>query len=780
MGMSALRRVPTYFLAVVVALVLFALSSGNASAVLTTTSPSFSPTIDYSLCNGLPDNFPIASIQGPNPYPGGCSPDDLTPGGNPDITSLLSIPLGDINFAPQTMILTQSSDFLIAGDAAFVDGTLMGGISNTVSLGLTTSPCDNTLPGTSFAWYDATTDVTNQLAVPEGVANRFSPTAKDTLPPAIMADPDSPGVSQFPDFTVRLFDPDGSGGGPNTIVDGSTYDPVTPHARYFGATQVPGGRDWQTLQVIIFEPGELQASFMANPATVTHPYARLGPDQGWITLIMLNDPISVEGSPQYVSDFCTPLSANGMLLGAPGGTPRVTSPPAPPGPGIDGQGTHLGGMYILSYRDWDEDGIQNDMDTCPHMTNLEDPYVSAGGPGPWGAGDDDQFDPACDPGPNTNENFGDFDADGYYNGQDNCPAVGNSYGAVGPGYPANWKGTRNQEETEVVTAHNLAAPDGGLITDEMGDSCDSQWGYYDHTNIEDPGPNQGSCIDDLNNDPLQDAVKDAEDPDCFDNIGTSDTTSDGVFLYGMDTEAFCIGGVDANSDGWCDGGGMSEATLDTDGDTSPDRAELFMNTDPIGACPENNARESWPADMDNNKTINLLDLVLGGFKAAFNTDMNDPLYDRRVDLENSGSAPGGAKDINLLDLVLGGFKAAFNTSCSPVTKVCYIKIVDSTVKSYGCTPVQGPAGTWTATIDDGCTDGGGVAVWAGIWKGGTVTGSITCPAGLGTVGASCVVGPNGICRDPPTGSRGPKDAGALVCTMTHTGGGTKIVICMDP
>jgi hypothetical protein len=93
--------------------------------------------------------------------------------------------------------------------------------------------------------------------------------------------------------------------------------------------------------------------------------------------------------------------------------------------------------------------------------------------------------------------------------------------------------------------------------------------------------------------------------------------------------------------------------LDSDDDAFINGVEAFIGTDPLDACPDNLNDDAWPSDMDNNKTADLLDVLV--YKPAANTNAGDANYKPRVDLDANGT-------VNLLDLLK--FKQDFNKSCS--------------------------------------------------------------------------------------------------------------------
>jgi len=68
---------------------------------------------------------------------------------------------------------------------------------------------------------------------------------------------------------------------------------------------------------------------------------------------------------------------------------------------------------------------------------------------------------------------------------------------------------------------------------------------------------------------------------------------------------------------------------DDDGDGWSDAKEGFMRTDPLSACPLDSRHDAWPPDINNDRAINIQDIVL------FRSPMNGT-YDRRYDLNTDG------------------------------------------------------------------------------------------------------------------------------------------------
>jgi len=140
---------------------------------------------------------------------------------------------------------------------------------------------------------------------------------------------------------------------------------------------------------------------------------------------------------------------------------RAKNPPA--GSGVLGSGTHPYASLSTSLRDQDEDGFENQFDTCPYAANVEDGSVSNGPAAEGGPLGGDMIDSACDAAPNVN-NGGNADGDvgggaasGWSNAQDNCPQIPNP----------------TQFETDLNIPRHFAAPNGGLLGDGIGDACDA-------------------------------------------------------------------------------------------------------------------------------------------------------------------------------------------------------------------------------------------------------------------------------------------------------------------
>jgi hypothetical protein len=99
---------------------------------------------------------------------------------------------------------------------------------------------------------------------------------------------------------------------------------------------------------------------------------------------------------------------------------------------------------------------------------------------------------------------------------------------------------------------------------------------------------------------------------------------------------------------------------DDDNDAFDDDVEDYVGTDPFDACPDDLSDDAWPPDFNggmgcgaHDGQINLLDVLC--FRPVILSDLGDPNYDPRFDLNADGS-------INLLDVLL--FRPVILTACT--------------------------------------------------------------------------------------------------------------------
>jgi hypothetical protein len=354
-----------------------------------------------------------------------------------------------------------------------------------------------------------------------------------TPPAGIPANGLPASVDRYPSFLNAMFDPDFTNYGPNGVpfdgddVNGAT-PPLQPRARYVGNAIYSGVA--VHMNFVVFSAGALAAAFPAP-----HPFADLTSDMGYTTLVVWQDPTQT-APPTVLDNICTDVTTLMTLWGEarsnhcngslnpPCDTPAGIIDPAVPLQSnlLDrartplSAGTYLYVTYMTSQRDADGDGFENELDSCANTANAENPKTTAGADG-------DKIDPACDPTPVADTNSGNHDSDVAANGAalinvaDNCPTVSN-------GSQADAELTHSYYEDYTTNP----APQGGPKSDEIGDACD---------------------------------------PD--------DVRANGVYLADLDLAAKCIGGTDADGDGYCAIGGPGVGVKEADDGFAARTPEAF-------------------------------------------------------------------------------------------------------------------------------------------------------------------------------------------------------------
>lgn len=289
---------------------------------------------------------------------------------------------GVVNFTPK--------DWGVKADADVPDGTEIGSLAAQSTLGLLNNPCQNSL-NVNFTFYDGTTDETNPIELPPpGTANRMKVLMDDANGNSI---PD--GAEKWPTYLTELFEVD------------NNADLGDLHARYFGVAVITQASNLVViLNLMLFEPG----------GTITDD-ENLSPDPeaGYPSVTVLQDPTGAASNEDFITDFCSPLLTNATLLA------NIRTNPTAPGP-------YTFITAVASSRDADNDGFENQLDTCPTTPNAGDARVS---PDP-GDADADGIDSACDPDPARGKGqcgFGasncDEDGDLWANRGDNCVLIAN-------------------------------------------------------------------------------------------------------------------------------------------------------------------------------------------------------------------------------------------------------------------------------------------------------------------------------------------------------------------
>lgn len=591
-------------------------------------------------CTGCPSQYQAETHQ---------SVSSKTANAVADLHVVLDIPVGSLNF--YGINFNQPPNATVCpgpggpGPSGLCTTPVLGDIVGTLlsdptSLGLANGACSSSIP-VDFTLMNATVDTSagNQMA-PTSAADS-GPVPKDpvgnvsgTLTPYMLdvppasgnghpasgtgIDNDLPsGVDRYPTFLLTMF------------------PGVPPRARYFGANIVGGNA--VTLNFVVFAPGALGSIPAPNPS---HDMGLT--DLGYSSITVLNDP-TAPAAPGGVTDFCTPLATASTIFGTTKDNP-CTDLPGPeadpdtcganddhinaalylPTPGASTgrvqyanppAGTRLYTTLHISQRDLDGDGYENGFDTCPYTNSA--PFNPRVGP-PVGDTDSDFIDNSCDAVQNGGSNEdGDIHPNGseWLNAGDNCPQVGN---------PLN-------EEQEVNESDTVSRPRGGSEGDSIGDACDLA---------------ETSCNDAVDNDadtlvndgcPAQAAaevgclnsVDDDNDGKVNDGCPSSSRVANGKYYATFTVDAICIGGTDADNDGWCNsatsaGGGFTRnLPADPDDGNAAKTPEVYAATFPfpiVHSGAGNGPADRWPAQVCNDGVDNdgdgATDLLDSGCKPA--------------------------------------------------------------------------------------------------------------------------------------------------------------------
>lgn len=85
------------------------------------------------------------------------------------------------------------------------------------------------------------------------------------------------------------------------------------------------------------------------------------------------------------------------------------------------------------------------------------------------------------------------------------------------------------------------------------------------------------------------------------------------------------------------------ATGDADGDHWNNRDELYIGTDPFDNCLDNRSDAAWPPDINNDREINIIDVVM--FRGHIDCFVGEACYDNRLDLKPDG-------EVNIADVIV--------------------------------------------------------------------------------------------------------------------------------
>jgi len=406
-------------------------------------------------------------------------------------------------------------EWFVADDAAVPDGAHMGDTGDGVSMGFDNGPCNNGF-GVGFRWQDATTNTANNFSYNPAT----DPITSPTWPGYDMVGDLERAVVQYPNFLNDMGFP-------------------APHARYYSHGS------WGDMQVaaqyLIFDPGASLPGLPSFDAGLGYP-----------TMMMIQDP-TAPPTPGDATDICTDWSRNDHFWPRSGDNPDTVA--NEDGYELRRNPPDWGNYNFLTVAtlrpDADNDGIENDLDTCPFDPDWDDNPRHGWGP------DGDGLDSACDPEWDVyNE---DQDGDGYLNRGDNCPLVANGLGE-----------------------DNQADNDG----DGIGNPCDTEGNGPDDVDGALPDWWQDFWVE-VSGDSDVDTWTDALERLAGSDPGWEMSTPEGLWR----TPQTCADGLDNDLDGLPDGYDLG-CDADDDGvanmfDACPDQQEDWDGFEDADGCPDN-------------------------------------------------------------------------------------------------------------------------------------------------------------------------------------------------
>jgi hypothetical protein len=295
------------------------------------------------------------------------------------------------------------SAFGVANSTSVPNGAEVGSLSITATESTSNSSCSNQ----RFLGYDlldASTDTSagNTLSDTPRIPSASWPGFLDNSPSNSLPD----AVDKYPNFLKTL------------------YPGLTPKSRAFGTIPSGVGGINRVVNVLVFDPGTALPG-LTFPASLGH-----------IVVVVQQDPTAPPAT-STVSEMCSTfqyirqdkgLTDDNLNTGPnEGGVVYRTNPSA--------SGSYSFMEYLRSKRDHDNDGIENSLDSCPHVSTpswnprINDPvfdFDSDGIPGQDNLGQSGEqllAGSGCDPTPLTANT--DPDGDAYLNRQDNCPLTAN-------------------------------------------------------------------------------------------------------------------------------------------------------------------------------------------------------------------------------------------------------------------------------------------------------------------------------------------------------------------
>ena len=308
------------------------------------------------------------------------------PGANASISTNFTLNAQDAMF--EVLIYFIPGEFGVAGGESVTDGALVGNVTSTMTLGLIGSACNQSLQP-EWSLLDASTNIADTVSYEDVDSDGTRDFTEDEDGDELF---DS--VTKYPEPLTRLF------------------PGLTPRARMQGLTPIAGIP--YLVNILVFDPG------------TDLPGYPLDPSAGYPSVVVLLDGGDPEPNPQpgAITDACSYFHTATMVLGLTQDNPETGDNEAGQvyrtNPG--NSGSYPFGVFANSLPDAEDDGNENQLDTCPYSLNAGTPRSTNSGDF-----DGDGLDAACDPNddPFSGGTNWDQDDDGYLNRQDNCPLVEN-------------------------------------------------------------------------------------------------------------------------------------------------------------------------------------------------------------------------------------------------------------------------------------------------------------------------------------------------------------------
>jgi len=400
----------------------------------------------------------------------------------------------------------------LATDKEIPDGAAVGKYVSIWTVAVLGGACNVTLPVT-IPMYDCTTD--------NSPGNKIYWSAADSGKNLLKGEKGGlpAGCTEYPDFLDNM-----AGG-------------VKPRARYYGSTVRFDGEAPTQLQFALFSPQQL--------SQLLAPQASIMDEQGYVGVVIQNNPLAPVPPGNPLDESCTPLDINTTLWGRTGGQGTldndITVPYTCPG----GYPCQVGNFWTV--KDTCGDGIDNDNDNkVDEMCGIQRVANPADVLIPRVGSVAESGTQCC--------NAVDEDSDGTPDDACSCSGLWNTHTHLASAYSESYRdadgdGIVNEEDECPFYVDVGLDPD----SDRIDSVCDPTPSTPNQDQDADGWRNQpDNCplVAQVNqNDSDGDRIGDACD---LNPPGNGPTTPDGNYLNDMPVGAICIGSVDTDGDGWCD------------------------------------------------------------------------------------------------------------------------------------------------------------------------------------------------------------------------------------